>query len=228
MARSISPSTSLSSSQCTPVPGTPVASPFSATTSASSYLSESSGSPLASATSALVVPHDRDAYVKVRDRSPRNREPSMHALSPASAFMGGSEFSLSMFPSVPPERAGAHVQGRDGAVGGHAPDIGLHQKLLPTPPVTPAWFAQTFDTPPMDDPEMLDERHFSDHIPLAQSGNLARMRRQKHIHNSSSGSTSSNSSGGSLNPQDSPPVPRKAGARSSSAPDDRRRPARRI
>lgn len=156
--RSISPSTSLSSSQCTPVPGTPVASPFSATTSVSSYLGESSGSPLTATTSVVAVPYDRDAHVKVQDQSSKNREPTVRALSPVSVFMGGSELSLSMFPPVPPDRTGVQVEERDGAAGERVPGTGLHQKSLPTPPMTPAWFAQMFNMPSVDDQEMFDER----------------------------------------------------------------------
>ncbi|KAG9078971.1 hypothetical protein FS749_008963 [Ceratobasidium sp. UAMH 11750] len=185
--RSISPSsTSCSGSQCTLVPGTPIALPITglANLGASSGVSDS----------ALSIAFGESVRVGTLDESAQNYDLQS---SPPSVPMEDSEISLSMFPAVPadiPEPYGRREVHRN-VLRGETLPTSWSEESLPTPPITPAWSAQTFDTSSGNERECGEETGFRNKIPLAQMGNLARIRR-KHAQNTPSSSSNEGSSDG--------------------------------
>ncbi|KAH7343723.1 hypothetical protein B0J17DRAFT_713885 [Rhizoctonia solani] len=178
--RSISPSSaSQSSSQCTPVPGTPVALPPSAVNHAVSYLGTSSG-PLASGPSV---------------RMPRPREGGGYAESSEGSVMGigiqasgtvsrgVSDAIMGEFPPVPSNQIWPYQEEKSiGAMINHdATEGDPREEPLLTPPVTPAWAVHVFDAETEDNLQLsrMEYDASGDRIPLARSGNLAQMRRHK-------------------------------------------------
>ncbi|KDN51037.1 hypothetical protein RSAG8_00666, partial [Rhizoctonia solani AG-8 WAC10335] len=155
-SQSISPSSvSQSSSQCTPVPGTPVAVPSSAVNLTASYLGSSNGSFV---TSGPRVRMPREGRVV--------SDPILGKFPPVS--------SNPVWPYEEEKTIG--VLDNQDAIEGD-----LREELLLTPPVTPAWVAHVFDVDAEDNLQFsrMGYSESSDSIPLARMGNFAQMRRQK-------------------------------------------------
>ncbi|KAG8739470.1 hypothetical protein FRC10_005600 [Ceratobasidium sp. 414] len=149
--RSIPPSTSQSGSQSTPIPGTPISSPISAGDLGSTNLGTSSDM----SGSALSMSLGESTHVGVSDESVQK---AGLRLSPPSVPVEGSEISLSMFPAVPmgiPGPYGRREVNRK-AERGETLSPDWSEESLPTPPVTPAWFAQAFDTSAGNERECVD------------------------------------------------------------------------
>ncbi|CAE6500741.1 unnamed protein product [Rhizoctonia solani] len=148
-------SVSQSSSQCTPVPGTPVAVPSSAVNLTASYLGSSNGSFV---TSGPRVHMPREGRVV--------SDPILGKFPPVS--------SNPVWPYEEEKTIG--VLDNQDAIEGD-----LREELLLTPPVTPAWVAHVFDVDAEDNLQFsrMGYSESSDSIPLARMGNLAQMRRQK-------------------------------------------------
>ncbi|CAE6393213.1 unnamed protein product [Rhizoctonia solani] len=169
-SRSISPSSvSQSSSQCTPVPGTPVAVPPSAANLQASYLGTSSGS-LGASSPNILMP--REGYVNSLEGSMIDvgiQTPGIVSRGVSDAIMGK------------PPLVSSNPDATEGD---------LREELLLTPPITPAWAVHVFDVDSEDNLKFnrMGHSESGDHIPLARTGNLAQMRRQKRS-NMRSGST---------------------------------------
>ncbi|CAE6523573.1 unnamed protein product [Rhizoctonia solani] len=177
-SQSISPSSgSQSSSQCTPVPGTPVVVPPSAVNLAASYLGTSNGSLVASGPNAR-VPREGSGYAK----PPQSSAIGITIQAPGTAPGGISDAVLGVFPPVPSDQIWSHEKEKTIGVTKNQDITGdLHEEPLLTPPVTPAWAVHVFDVDAEDTLQFGRMGHDapSDRTPLARSGNLAQMRRQK-------------------------------------------------
>ncbi|KAG8697026.1 hypothetical protein FRC09_008115 [Ceratobasidium sp. 395] len=147
---SIAPlSRSQTSSQRTPVPGTPIASPFSIGDPDLAYLGASSGTP----TLILSIPRSESGHVGVPNELTQNDTQLRYPSFP-SVPMEDSDINLSMFPAVPLGifKPNGREMNRGGTCGETRPANWSEESLL-TPPITPAWFAQAFDTPSDDEQE---------------------------------------------------------------------------
>ncbi|CAE6428016.1 unnamed protein product [Rhizoctonia solani] len=183
-SRSISPSSiSQSSSQCTPVPGTPVAVPSSAVNLEAPYLGTSSGS-LGTSGPNILMPREgcvksfEDSIIDVGIQAPGTVSGGV-----SDAILGKPP-SVSSNPIWPYEKTIGVLDNQDATEGD------LREEPLLTPPITPAWAVHVFDVDSEDNLKFSRMGHSesSDHIPLARTGNLAQMRRQKRS-NMRSGST---------------------------------------
>ncbi|CAE6467416.1 unnamed protein product [Rhizoctonia solani] len=180
-SRSISPSSaSHSSSQCTPVPGTPVALRLSAVNHATSYLGTSSGSLAASGPSVRMPRlHEGSGYAE----SSEGLVMGMSIRSSGTESGGVSDVVMGGFPPMPSNQVRPYQEEKSiGAMISHNTSEGdPREEPLLTPPVTPAWAIHVFDTETEDSSQLsrMECNSSSDRIPLARSGNLAQMRRQK-------------------------------------------------
>ncbi|CAE6399073.1 unnamed protein product [Rhizoctonia solani] len=160
-------SVSQSSSQCTPVPGTPIAVPSLAVNLAPSYIGISSGSLGASA-------REGSGFES-------SGAPIMGASIQAPGTM--SRNILGEFPPVSSKPVQPYEEEKVIGVldNQDAIDGDLREKLLITPPVTPAWVARVFDADTVNGLRFSTMGHSesSDCIPLARTGNLAQIRRHK-------------------------------------------------
>ncbi|QRV87393.1 Treacle protein [Ceratobasidium sp. AG-Ba] len=195
-SRSASPSLmSESSSQCTPVPGTPRGSSSTAD-HAVSYLGISSGL-LALSRSNLGC---ENQMVQTGD---------LHSDRPSNRFGDeeDSDIRLSMFPSVPlgVSRPDTRYKRSMGVEYSGLLSRSWNEEPLPTPPVTPGWFAQAFDAPAQNE-QVCTEPEGYDDIPPIQLGGLARTRRQRHVQNTPSSSSNDASSDGVME-SDAPVLP---------------------
>ncbi|KAG8763037.1 hypothetical protein FRC11_006327 [Ceratobasidium sp. 423] len=177
-SQSIPPSSgSQPSSQCTLVLGTPVAVPPSAV-NLTSYLGTSSGSLVASGPN-VRVHREGSGYAE----SPQRSAIGISIQVPGTASGGISDAIPGKFPPVPSDRIWSHEEEKTSGVVKNQ-DImegDLHEEPLLTPPVTPAWAVHVFNVDAEDNLQFGGMEHDapSDRIPLARSGNLAQMRRQK-------------------------------------------------
>ncbi|QRW01538.1 Treacle protein [Ceratobasidium sp. AG-Ba] len=212
-SRSASPSpVSESSSQCTPVPGTPKGSSSTAD-HAVSYLGISSGL-LALSRSNLGC---ENQMVQTGD---------LHSDGPSNRFGDDddSDIRLSMFPSVPlgVSRPDTRHKRSMGVEYGGLLSRSWNEETLPTPPVTPGWFAQAFDAPAQNNRVCTKPEGYDDILPI-QLGGLARTRRQRHVQNTPSSSSNDASSDGVMESNDVPvPPSRRMDWRSGMLADQKR------
>ncbi|KAJ1308722.1 hypothetical protein OPQ81_004413 [Rhizoctonia solani] len=170
---------SQSSSQCITVPGTPAAVSRSALNLITSYPGTSNGL-LAASGLGVCTPREGSGYAESQGSSVIGVSTQV----PGPGSGGTPQDIQNRFPRAHSSRIWAHEEGKtiDVMRNQDAAEGDLGDEPLLTPPVTPAWVVHVFDVDTEDNLHFDGVEHdaSSDHIPLARSGNLAQMRRQKH------------------------------------------------